>query len=116
MAAAKDAQLPDSSATGSASARDALPSLVDYWKLDQAAFSSPQVCLHQGTDVLHSNLIFCFSFIAETAVVQVLETSQRLLQLQQLLGEQDDIDIVWMLTREPGYVAQPLLSTLCLQL
>lgn len=36
-------------------------------------------------------------------VLQVLETSHKLLQLQKLLGEQDDVDVVWMLIREPGY-------------
>lgn len=33
---------------------------------------------------------------------QVAEASQRLLQLQQLLGPEEDVDIVWMLVREPG--------------
>ena len=35
--------------------------------------------------------------------LQVAEASQQLIQLQQLLGSQGDVDIVWMLTREPGY-------------
>ena len=36
---------------------------------------------------------------------QVAEASRRLIQLQQLLGSsEDDVDIVWMLVREPGWV------------
>ena len=33
---------------------------------------------------------------------QVAEASRRLIQLQQLLGNQEDVDIVWMLVREPA--------------
>jgi len=34
--------------------------------------------------------------------LQVAEASRRLIQLQQLLGNQEDVDVVWMLVREPG--------------
>ncbi|KAL3149469.1 hypothetical protein ABBQ32_002253 [Trebouxia sp. C0010 RCD-2024] len=54
-----------------------LPGINDYWMLEDDA----------------------------STVLQVAEASQRLLQLQQLLGPEEDVDIVWMLVREPGLLA-----------
>lgn len=39
---------------------------------------------------------------AQRLLQQVAEASKRLIQLQRLLGDEDDVDIVWMLVREPG--------------
>lgn len=52
----------------------ALPGINDYWMLEDG----------------HS------------CIPQVAEASRRLIQLQQLLGNQEDVDVVWMLVREPG--------------
>lgn len=38
-------------------------------------------------------------------LVQVREVSRRLLALRQLLGARDDVDVVWMVVREPGLLS-----------
>lgn len=69
------ASLQPATASNSSSAFSSdLPGINDFWKLHDGAVDVPKVA----------------------------EASQQLIQLQQLLGSQDDVDIVWMLTREPG--------------
>lgn len=60
---------------------NALPGINEYWKLEDGI----------------------------SAEAQVAEASRRLIQLQQLLGSsEDDVDIVWMLVREPGLLTADL--------
>ena len=47
----------------------------------------------------------------ESARAEVLEVSARLMQLRNLLGGRDDIDIVRMLVREPGFAPKPSANT-----
>ena len=49
---------------------------------------------------LHLHTSFSPPFVI--LIFQVAEASRRLIQLQQLLGNQEDVDVVWMLVREPG--------------
>ncbi|DBA70314.1 TPA: hypothetical protein ACH3X2_011737 [Trebouxia sp. C0005] len=65
---------PTADASSKAQEPHALPGINDYWMLEDGHSCAPQVA----------------------------EASRRLIQLQQLLGFQEDVDVVWMLVREPG--------------
>ena len=43
--------------------------------------------------------------MASPATAQVLEVSRRLVALRQLLGDRADVDIIWMVVREPGLLS-----------
>lgn len=81
----------------------ALPGVNDYWMLEDKASAVPQV-RPAAVSVLVAvyRVSPCREVIKHLYCKQVAEVSKRLLQLQQLLGPEGDIDIVWMLVREPG--------------
>lgn len=81
----------------------ALPGVNDYWMLEDKASAVPQVgAAAVSVPVAVHKVSPCAEVIKHFYCQQVAEVSKRLLQLQQLLGPEGDIDIVWMLIREPG--------------
>lgn len=81
----------------------ALPGVHDYWMLEDKVSAVPQVRLAAiPVSVVVYRFPPCPEVLKHFYCKQVAEVSKRLLQLQQLLGPEGDIDIVWMLVREPG--------------
>lgn len=91
--------IPTADASSNAQEPHALPGINDYWMLEDGHSCIPQVSTSQQ---LALSLFWqSFSSLSHSSF-QVAEASRRLIQLQQLLGNQEDVDVVWMLVREPG--------------
>lgn len=62
----------------------------------------PIALLIDGSDTRNSIAVVLWFNAQAGGCLQVMEISQRLVQLQWMLGEGGDIDLVWMVMREPG--------------